>query len=228
VSRAFRAAARAAAGALLAAGGVLPAAGGAAGADGGYRYWSFWVGEDDGAWTYATQGPGTLRAHDGDVLGFRFVVSGAQASTDQPREAADFAAVCGDAPAGGDARVALVVDFGTAGHAPAGETPPERRSVCAEVPDGATVAEALAASAGPLRYDSGGMLCAIAGYPARGCAEQVSSDDTASGSGDAGEAAAGPDDGDAGGSAVTVLAGAGAVALLGAAALLRARRRRRS
>ncbi|MGK5531372.1 SCO2322 family protein [Streptomyces sp. URMC 129] len=198
-------------GALLGLLGAAPAAGAD---DSAYRYWSFWTWDgDEGRWAYATQGPGTLRVRDGDVLGFRFAVSDESSDTRAPRGESDFEAICGGAGGGGD-RVALVIDFGTPADAPSGEAPPEARTACAEVADGATAAEALAGVAEPLRYNSDALLCAIAGYPARGCADQLSRESEADG-GDSG-----------GGSAVAVLVGTGTVAVLAAAAWTRARRRR--
>jgi hypothetical protein len=203
----------------------LPAAAPVAADDGGYRYWSFWTWDAaEGDWLYATQGPGTLRPGDGDVLGFRFVVSSGSADSRGPREPGDFAAICPADESGEDAgeageRVALVIDFGTAEDAPGGETPPGQRTACAPLTDGGTAAAALAEVAEPLRYNSDALLCAIAGYPARGCADALTD------GGDESAAAAGePDDG--GGSAWTLAAGAGVVALLGVAAVIRARRRR--
>ncbi|MFJ1805328.1 MULTISPECIES: SCO2322 family protein [unclassified Streptomyces] len=196
----------------------------------GYRYWSFWDRTGDG-WTYATQGPSTARPVDGDVQGFRFAVSADSQDAARPRGAASFAAICAKTPArDGTKRVALVIDFGTAADAPGGEAPPSPtpRTACARVSPDATTAEALAAVAKPLRYDANALLCAIAGYPARGCGEQVS--------GQASEPASGPASGTRkptsaeqpekdGGPSVGLYAGAGAVAVLGAAAVRQARRR---
>ncbi|MFJ5780414.1 SCO2322 family protein [Streptomyces sp. NPDC093094] len=188
----------------------------------GYRYWSFW--DRDGArWVYATQGPATARPSDGDVQGFRFAVSEDSQDADQPRGAADFAAICADTPAQqGKKRVALVLDFGTAADAPPGETPPPARTVCASVAPDATTAEALAAVAKPLRYDTNALLCAISGYPERGCGEQVSGD---RGSADAQPSTKTAADDSDGGPSLGLIAGAGVVVLLGAAGIWQARRR---
>ncbi|MGW7380042.1 SCO2322 family protein [Streptomyces sp. NPDC054794] len=186
----------------------------------GYRYWSFW--EREGSrWTYATEGPSTARPADGDVQGFRFAVSEDSSDATRPRDTADFGTICAGTPAAkGHKRVALVIDFGTAADAPSGETPPARRTACARVSPDATTAEALAAVAKPLRYDTNALLCAISGYPHKGCGEQVSTEKNKP------TAAAGkPKDADHGPS-VGLLAGAGAVVVLGAAALWQARRRR--
>ncbi|MFH8868762.1 SCO2322 family protein [Streptomyces griseus] len=222
--------------ALVAASAVLLGAGSAEAA--GYRYWSFWEGNGKN-WEYATQGPSLLRPDDGTVQGFRFAVSEDSGDAAQPRRAPGFGAICADTPAkDGRKRVALVIDPGTSADAPDGEKPPAPRTACAQVAPDASSAEALAAVAKPLRYDSSAMLCAISGYPESGCGEQVSGEDGSakpssspepSGSarpGDASEAAR--DDGDAsgGGPSAGLLVGIGAVLLLGAAAVVQARRRR--
>ncbi|MEV0690376.1 SCO2322 family protein [Streptomyces sp. NPDC050388] len=193
----------------------------------GYRYWSFWD-LDGGAWTYATQGPSTARPADGDVQGFRFAVSEDSADATRPRGAADFAAICAKTPAkDGEKRVALVIDFGTAADAPSGETPPAGRTACARVPADATTAEALASVAEPLRYNSNALLCAIAGYPEKGCGEQVSGGGTPAPEKEDGakSSAASASSDDDGGPSLGLVAGIAAVALLGAAAVLRVRRR---
>ncbi|MBQ1093715.1 SCO2322 family protein [Streptomyces sp. B93] len=199
--------------ALLAA---LTAAGPAGAA--GYRYWSFWEREGD-RWTYATQGPSTARPSDGDVQGFRFAVSEDSADATRPRGTADFATICAATPQrDGRKRIALVLDFGTRADAPSGETPPAARTACASVPPDASTAEALAVVAKPLRYDTNALLCAIAGYPERGCGEQVAVAEAQ----DSGE---GDEDGGSGGPSLGLLAGAGVVAVLAAAAVWQARRR---
>lgn len=212
---------------LLAAVVLLSAAAGPARAA-GYRYWSFWD-RDGSAWTYATQGPSTARPADGDVQGFRFAVSQDSQDAARPRGTADFAAICSGTPAqGGSKRVALVLDFGTRADAPSGETPPAPRTACARVPSDATTAEALAAVAKPLRYDTNALLCAISGYPRQGCGEQVAAGGGAKATG--GEPA--PDTAgtagkkDDGGPSVGLVAGGAVVVVLAGAALWQARRRR--
>jgi hypothetical protein len=186
----------------------------------GYRYWSFWERDGD-HWTYATQGPSTTRPADGDVQGFRFSVSEDSGDATQPRGAARFAVICARTPAqDGRKRVALVIDFGTAADAPSGETPPTRRTACARVSPDATTAEALATVAKPLRYDTDALLCAIGGYPRKGCGEQVAGGEkrkpTTTGHKDASD----------NGPSLGWVAGIVAVAALGGAAFWQARRRR--
>ena len=199
-----------------------------------YRYWSFWIwDEEQGDWEYSGLGPGSLRPHDGDLLGFRFSVSAEAGDSVPPRGSASFAEICGTGEGAGDAapdegeRVAFVLDFGTAQDAPAGQTPPAERTACAPLDGGATAAEALAEVAAPLRYDSHALLCAIAGYPAEGCGEPVSAREGESGAaGEAGSEAAGPGGENGGASPAGIAAGLAAVLLLGGAAVVRARRRR--
>lgn len=183
----------------------------------GYRYWSFW--QSSGAkWTYATEGPATAQPADGSVNGFRFSVSEDSGDSAQPRRGPDFAAICAKTPAkAGTKRIALVIDPGTAGDAPQGEAPPALRTACAQVADGATSAEALAAVAKPLRYNSQALLCAISGYPKSGCGEQVSAQEPPSRD---------AKDDSGGGPSLGVVAGIAAVLGLGVAALWQSRRRR--
>ncbi|MEV8126267.1 SCO2322 family protein [Streptomyces sp. NPDC085944] len=188
----------------------------------GYRYWSFWD-RDGGTWVYATQGPSTTRPSDGDVQGFRFAVSENSGDAAQPRGTADFASICAKTPAEeGRKRVALVLDFGTAPDAPSGETPPAPRTACAQVSPDATTADALAAVAGPLRYNTNALLCAIAGYPKSGCGEQVSQEDSSVSA----APKAAEDEGDDDGPSIGLYAGIAVVAALAAAATWQSRRRR--
>ncbi|WP_419996314.1 SCO2322 family protein [Streptomyces boninensis] len=190
-----------------------------------YRYWSLRHGED-GKWTTTTVGPGSYRPEDGAVEGWRFAVfQEATKDSVNPRAKPDFEAVCGTTPKkAGAKRVALVLDFGTAKDAPSGEQPPAVvRKECVQLPPDATTAEALAKAVPPLRYGSGGLLCAIAGYPRKGCADVVGGErgesPKATGDGDSG-------DGNGGGPSAGLLVGGGLVVALGGAALWQVRRRR--
>ncbi|MFE2010582.1 SCO2322 family protein [Streptomyces sp. NPDC059491] len=218
-------AAGAAAGALL----TLTAVAAAPAQAAGYRYWSFWESDGGASWTYATQGPATARPADGDAIGFRFAVSQGTSDTSRPSVAPDFAGICGGVEKkDGGKRIAVVVDFGGPADAPPGEHPPQKtvKVGCAEVREDATGAEALAAVAKPLRYDSAAMLCGIAGYPARGCGEQVAENAPASAAPTgAATTAPGDGDGDGGGPSFGVLVGGAAVLALGGAAIWKARRR---
>ncbi|MFD5374417.1 SCO2322 family protein [Streptomyces griseoincarnatus] len=208
--------------------GLLPLLAGAGQAQAaGYRYWSFWE-RDGSAWTYATVGPSLSRPADGAVQGFRFSVSEDSGDAAKPRGTADFDTICAKTPAeDGTKRVALVIDFGTPADAPSGAKPPAGRTACAQVAEDATTAEALASVAKPLRYDSNALLCAIAGYPAKGCGEQVATggkESASTGAAETAEEASAQDDGGSGPS-VGLIAGGAVVVVLGAAAVWQVRRR---
>ncbi|MEU6917198.1 SCO2322 family protein [Streptomyces olindensis] len=201
---------------LLLASLLLVAGAGQAAQAAGYRYWSFWERDGD-RWVYATQGPSTTRPSDGDVQGFRFAVSEDSSDAARPRGRADFASICAGTPArDGSKRVALLLDFGTPADAPEGETPPAARTACARVSPDATTAQALAAVAKPLRYDTNALLCAISGYPEQGCGEPVSKKRNP---------AAEQKDQPGGGPSLGLVAGIAVVVLLGGAALWQVRRR---
>ncbi|TLQ46259.1 SCO2322 family protein [Streptomyces marianii] len=220
---------------LLALGAVLavPGVAGQAQAQAaGYRYWSFWQ-SGGTAWVYATQGPATARPADGSVDGYRFSVSADSQDSAKPRTAPSFSQLCADTPAKpGTKRVGVVIDFGTEADAPSGEKPPSpSASGCAAVPSDATSAEALAAVAKPLRYNSDALLCAISGYPRTGCGEQVSAGDPAPAESGASAPPAGKPSGAVGGEAagggptLGLFAGIAAVLALGGAAFWQSRRR---
>ncbi|WP_405944786.1 MULTISPECIES: SCO2322 family protein [unclassified Streptomyces] len=214
----------------VAVGAALTAFGAAPAQAAGYRYWSFWDRSGSG-WQYATQGPSTARPADGDVQGFRFAVSADSQDASKPRVPAHggpltFDGICAKTPAkGGSKRIALVIDFGTAADAPDGEKPPAERTVCARVGGDATSAEALAAVARPLRYNSDALLCSIAGFPGTGCGDQVSG--TQKGGGHERRTGSAPQN-DSGGPSAGLVGGVAAVVVLGAAGVWQARRRRNS
>ncbi|MER5350535.1 SCO2322 family protein [Kitasatospora sp. NPDC002551] len=205
----------------------------------GYRYWSFWR-WSDGGWAYQQQGPAVHVPADGDVEGWRFAVSpdgGRDAA--RPGAGGDFETVCAGTPAeGGRKRVAVVLDFGGAADAAGGEAPPAPRTVCASVAPRAGSAEVLATVAPPLRYDGNGLLCAIAGYPHAGCADQLGAAAKPGGGGPGGGPTAGADGGgrttesasadrtSSGGPVLGVGAGLALVVALGAGAAWQVRRRR--
>lgn len=214
-----------------AAAGAAPAAAGSRGEGGSYRYWSLWEGAENGSWKYATEGPATLRPEDGALLGFRFALSEDSGDGARPRGGPTFETACADTgKSEGRKRVALRLDFGTARDAPGGERPPEPRTACARVADDASAAEALAAVAEPLRYNSDSLLCAIDGYPRRGCGDSASGDGAQDGNAERKGQQEQADDGQAEsgvlGPAAGIAAGVAVAAALAVAAVRQSRRRR--
>ena len=194
----------------------------AAADSGGYRYWSFWTQSDQGEWRFAQQGPAGLRPADGEVVGFRFTASRRGDEGATPRPAGDFSRICADTDsAAGQKRIALVIDHGTTADAPSSERPPKARTTCARVPAKGSAADALAAQAPPLRYDSSALLCAIDGYPKSGCGERISGGGTEDATAD--NAA---EEDDEGGATAPLLVGVALVALLAGGAAWQVRRRR--
>ncbi|MDH6110259.1 hypothetical protein P3T36_004809 [Kitasatospora sp. MAP12-15] len=183
-----------------------------AGAASSYRYWSFWQ-QSSGSWSYQQQGAAVHIPADGSVDGWRFTLStDGGKDTERPRSAPDFAASCANTPAQrGKKRVAVLLDFGTPADSSSAATPPAARSACAVLDPTASSADALAAVAPPLRYDTSGLICAIAGYPSAGCGEVAAAPAPAKPAGN------GPNLG--------LLAGGALVLLLGAGAWWQARRR---
>ncbi|KJS58661.1 SCO2322 family protein [Streptomyces rubellomurinus] len=201
----------------------------------GYRYWSFWRGSGtDGGWAYQQAGPAIAVPPDGTVDGWRFAVSpdgGRQAT--KPRAEARFDVICAATPPQeGRKRVAVVLDFGTAEDAgSSAAAPPGQRTACASVAPRATSAEVLAVVAPPLRYDSNGLLCAIAGYPRAGCGEQVEAGAAAQPNGSPEPAehrsnAVGKAAGSGAGPDVGLVTGGALIAALAAGAVWQTRRRR--
>ncbi len=133
-----------------------------------YRYWSYWLGSDDG-WSFANVGPAFRVPADGMVEGWRFSISGVQGNH-APSIAADFDAVCGATSAeDGRKRVAVIVDPGVAADAPEGEQPPGAWAMCVVAEQRATGYDVLRAAA-TVRAERG-LICGIGGYPASECAE---------------------------------------------------------
>ena len=139
----------------------------------GYRYWGY-VQAAPGAtqWTAAMTGP-SVEVKDGAVEGWTFVFSSNDVPAATPMMDPDFASLCGETPeAAGKVRVGLVVDFGAANIAPAGETPKEFFSDCVVVDEGSVGLDVLQ-SALEVRAGESGLICGIGGYPATECGAEV-------------------------------------------------------
>jgi hypothetical protein len=144
----------------------------------GYRYWAYFLGAG-GSWQYSQRGPATDYPTDGQVQGWRFAVQ-ADAATLAPRTPPIFGQLCAKtAAASGHIRVGIVLDFGVAADAPAGDHPPAAPiDGCVLVPTGSSGIVVLDAAVGSaeVRIGTGadvGLVCGIAGYPKTECAEAV-------------------------------------------------------
>ena len=218
--------------ALLAAVFLSLATAGTAHAEDGYRYWNYSHLEGD-AFTFAQTGPGDHKPKDGDVEGWRYGTS-TVAQGIFPRadlSTVTFDTVCEGVEAeSGEKRVAVLIDFGTEADASGSEIP-EPRAECATAPEDATGQQVLE-SVVDVRTQEGG-ICALDGYPAKGCfetvadaqvpAQEASVDFVVPASEDTEPAAATEDDGGLSPMLIAVLAGGLVLAVV---ALLLARRRR--
>ncbi len=138
-------------------------------AEDGYRFWGYYQ-SSGGQWVFAQKGADGVVPADGSVEGWRYSLGGAKPRV--PRAAGDFEAVCGKTPVEtGKKRVALVVDPGTPEDALSGEMPGPATGTCVVADTQATGAKILAAVS-PVRIEKG-LTCGIAGYPAKGCGDQV-------------------------------------------------------
>lgn len=147
----------------------LPAASSAT----GYRYWGYFqAAPGDTSWTAAMTGP-SVAVKDGAVEGWAFVFSSSDVPAATPMMEPDFATLCGaTSQVAGKVRVGLVVDFGGAELAPAGETPKEFFSDCVVVDEGAIGLDVLQAAL-EVRAGDSGLICGIAGYPAAECGAEI-------------------------------------------------------
>ncbi|MFM8843036.1 MAG: SCO2322 family protein [Actinomycetota bacterium] len=142
-------------------------------AEKGYRYWGYFQAPGGAAsWTAAMTGP-SVEVKDGDVEGWTFVFSNNDIPAESPMMDPDFATLCGEtSETAGKIRVGLVVDFGAANIAPAGETPKEFFSDCVVVPQGSVGLDVLKAAL-DVRAGDSGLICGIAGYPAQECGVEI-------------------------------------------------------
>ncbi len=157
---------------LLVTGFALVATASSASAEDGYRYWNYSHLAGD-TFEFAQTGPGDVTPKDGDVEGWRYGTSTVSQGISPRADLATvtFDAVCGDTEAAaGEKRVAVLIDYGTESDAD-GATAPEPRAECAVVPNDANGQQVLD-DVVDLRADQG-MICALDGYPAKGCGEPV-------------------------------------------------------
>lgn len=136
-----------------------------------YRYWGYYK-VDKGAWVFQEKGPYQVIATDGSVEGWRYAT--ADMTTQRPpRALPTFEEICGKTAAEtGKKRIGFVIDFGRVADGAEGAQPPAAVARCEVIPVNASSAQAMAAAASGLR-EEGGMVCAINGYPAKGCGDPV-------------------------------------------------------
>mgnify|MGYP003344981504 CR=1 FL=1 len=142
-------------------------------AESGYRYWGYFQAPAGAtSWTAAMTGP-SVEVKDGDVEGWTFTASSNDIPATAPMMDPDFADLCADvSEVAGKVRVGLVVDFGAAEIAPAGETPREFFRDCVVVKSGAVGLDVLKEVL-EVRAGDSGLICGIAGYPSQECGAEI-------------------------------------------------------
>lgn len=136
-----------------------------------YRYWAYFH-VQDGAFVASTKGVGEFRPRDGAVEAFRYAAPADFENPNLPRadlSTLTFEAICTDEDTAGEGqkRVAVIVDYGVAEDAEGAQVP-ANSAACAVVPRDATALQVLD-SVADTRSENG-LLCAIGGHPAEGCA----------------------------------------------------------
>lgn len=168
------------------AGGVVAAPAQAA----AFRFWGYFQ-LTNGAWAFAQTGPAQAVPKDGAVEGWRFAVAD-ESSTRTPRAMPTFDALCAGTRVTADTkRVGLVIDYGRPADGAKGAQPPVPRATCVAVPKKATGSDVLVAAGATLRLDKA-LTCAIDGWPATGCGENVDPVPAAAASPDTGITIAAP------------------------------------
>jgi hypothetical protein len=136
-----------------------------------YRYWAYFH-VQDGAFVASMKGVGEFRPRDGAVEAYRYAAPADFENPNLPRadlSTLTFEAICTDADAAeeGQKRVAVIIDYGVAEDAEGADVP-AHTAACAVVPREATALQVLD-SVAETRSENG-LLCAIEGHPAEGCA----------------------------------------------------------
>jgi len=136
-----------------------------------YDYWAYWHKQPGASsWQYSSVGSSGYYLKQGtQVEGWRFALGTASPSDPKPRPTnVSYDQYCAGKDTDKTYRVLLVVDYGTQSGAPAGPV-----YSCYGFDDSVTGYRVLTQQHS--ERDSGGLICAIDGYPHSGCGETVSS-----------------------------------------------------
>ena len=136
-----------------------------------YEYWSYWhKAPGASSWQYSSVGASGYYLKQGtQVEGWRFALGTASPSDPKPRPTnVSYDQYCADKDTDKAYRVLLVVDYGTKSSAPSGPV-----YSCYGFDDSVTGYRVLTQQHS--ERDSGGLICAIDGYPRTGCGETASS-----------------------------------------------------
>jgi hypothetical protein len=139
----------------------------------GWRYWGYYqAAAKSTTWVAAMTGP-TVDIADGSVEGWIFTFSGDDIPSTPPSTKADFNKICGTTkPVAGKKRIGLVVDFGRRTYAPKGEKVQKQIVRCVVTDKKSQGLEVLAQEL-QVRQDDSGLICGLAGYPAKECGVEI-------------------------------------------------------
>jgi hypothetical protein len=143
-------------------------------ADKGWRYWGYFQAAPNAkTWTAAMTGP-TVDISDGAVEGWSFVFSSDDIPSMAPRIKPDFKSICAGVKFDKDVkRIGLVIDFGLQTYAPKGEKVKKTITTCVRVAKESQGIDVLG-QAVKVRAAGSGLICGLAGYPAKECGVEIS------------------------------------------------------
>ena len=139
----------------------------------GWRYWGYFQAAPGAkTWTAAMTGP-TVDISDGAVEGWSFVFSSDDIPSMAPRVKPDFKSICAGVKFDKDVkRIGLVIDFGSQTYSPKGEKVKKTITTCVRVAKESQGIDVLG-QAVKVRAASSGLICGLAGYPAKECGVEI-------------------------------------------------------
>jgi hypothetical protein len=146
---------------------------GTANAATGYKYWNYFH-VQDGKYVFAKTGPSGFKPANGSVEAYRYGLSSTANGITPRTDASTYSIddICaGSKMETGQKRVGVLIDYGTAKDAAAGEKPPEPRAACAVVANNANGQQVLDAVT-DVRTEKT-LICGVDGYPVKSCSLTV-------------------------------------------------------
>jgi hypothetical protein len=142
-------------------------------AEKGYRYWGYFqTAPGKTAWTAAMTGP-TVDIADGSVEGWSFVFSSDDIPSVEPRVKPNFKSICAGVKADRQTkRIAVVIDFGSSSYSPKGEKVKKTITTCVRTAKESQGIDVLG-QVTKVRAASSGLICGLAGYPAKECGVEI-------------------------------------------------------
>jgi hypothetical protein len=142
-------------------------------AEKGWRYWGYFqTAPGKTSWTAAMTGP-TVDIADGSVEGWSFVFSSDDIPSVEPRVRPDFTKICAGVKADKQSkRIAVVIDFGSSSYSPKGEKVRKTITTCVRTAKKSQGIDVLG-QVTKVRASSSGLICGLAGYPAKECGVEI-------------------------------------------------------